>query len=311
MGWSFNWASSYESDFNSDFEHSRTREEASEWVPKAPPIVRRTPSDCGTDPAGYMAQRPGLSVFALQDGEVYLTYATTARGLEVGDDLLRHPRPDAAWPRRGRARPIRRGCAATTSSRRREASDDRARDRAPGGVPRRPRRGRRGRPRRRRRRLARPRRADGRHGHRARRGPGDARLVCRHLGGDDGGDDAAGAAPAVARLVRAGGAPAPAAAVLFLLGYGAVWMLAGTRRLRARRGGPRRACGRAGLVLGGPLRRRRRDPGRRPSTSSPAPSAAGWRAAPRRTSPPPRGAPPAPCARASSTAAAASRAAGR
>ena len=34
-------------------------------------------------------------------------------------------------------------------------------------------------------------------------------------------------APAVARLVRGGGAGAAAATVLFLLGYGAVWMLAG------------------------------------------------------------------------------------
>jgi predicted dithiol-disulfide oxidoreductase (DUF899 family) len=83
LGWDFNWASSYESDFNSDFEHSRTLEEASEWVPNAPSIVRQNAADCGTDPAGYMAQRPGLSVFALEDGEVYLTYATTARGLEV------------------------------------------------------------------------------------------------------------------------------------------------------------------------------------------------------------------------------------
>jgi predicted metal-binding membrane protein len=35
------------------------------------------------------------------------------------------------------------------------------------------------------------------------------------------------AAPAVARLVRVGSGPAPATVVLFLLGYGAVWMLAG------------------------------------------------------------------------------------
>jgi predicted dithiol-disulfide oxidoreductase (DUF899 family) len=83
LGWNFNWASSHESDFNSDFEYSRTREEASEWVPNAPAIVWQNASDCGTDPAGYMAQRPGLSVFALHDGDVYLTYATTARGLEV------------------------------------------------------------------------------------------------------------------------------------------------------------------------------------------------------------------------------------
>jgi predicted dithiol-disulfide oxidoreductase (DUF899 family) len=83
LGWNFNWASSYESDFNTDFEHSQTREWASQWVPDAPPIVTEFATECGTDPAGYVAQRPGLSVFALHDGEVYLTYAATARGLEV------------------------------------------------------------------------------------------------------------------------------------------------------------------------------------------------------------------------------------
>ena len=83
LGWNFTWASSYESDFNTDFEHSLSREQSSEWVPGAPPIVAQNATDCGTDPAGYMAQRPGLSVFALHDGEVYLTYASTARGLEV------------------------------------------------------------------------------------------------------------------------------------------------------------------------------------------------------------------------------------
>jgi predicted dithiol-disulfide oxidoreductase (DUF899 family) len=83
LGWNFTWASSYASDFNSDFQHSVTREQASAWVPGAPPIVTQNASDCGTDPAGYMAQRPGLSVFARDDGEVYLTYSSTARGLEV------------------------------------------------------------------------------------------------------------------------------------------------------------------------------------------------------------------------------------
>ncbi|MGZ4295749.1 MAG: DUF899 domain-containing protein [Solirubrobacteraceae bacterium] len=82
LGWNFTWASSYESDFNADFEHSRSREETSAWVPDAPPIVSQNASDCGTDPAGYMAQRPGISVFALSGDDVYLTYATTARGLE-------------------------------------------------------------------------------------------------------------------------------------------------------------------------------------------------------------------------------------
>ena len=37
---------------------------------------------CGTDVAGYVSERPGLSVYALSDGTVYRTYVTTARGLE-------------------------------------------------------------------------------------------------------------------------------------------------------------------------------------------------------------------------------------
>jgi predicted dithiol-disulfide oxidoreductase (DUF899 family) len=37
----------------------------------------------GTDPAGYLAEGPGLSAFALSDGVVYHTYSTYARGLEV------------------------------------------------------------------------------------------------------------------------------------------------------------------------------------------------------------------------------------
>jgi predicted dithiol-disulfide oxidoreductase (DUF899 family) len=82
MGWSFNWASSYESDFNYDFGRSRTKEQVSEWVDEAPPVVARFASECGTDPAGYMAEGPGLSVFATSQSEVYLTYSTTARGLE-------------------------------------------------------------------------------------------------------------------------------------------------------------------------------------------------------------------------------------
>jgi predicted dithiol-disulfide oxidoreductase (DUF899 family) len=40
-------------------------------------------AQCGTDPAGYMMERPVLSAFALADGVVHHTYSTTARGLEV------------------------------------------------------------------------------------------------------------------------------------------------------------------------------------------------------------------------------------
>jgi predicted dithiol-disulfide oxidoreductase (DUF899 family) len=83
MGWSFNWASSHESDFNWDFEHSRTREQVSGWVDPAPPVVSQFAAACGTDPAGYVAERPSLSVFTRAGDDVYLTYATTARGLET------------------------------------------------------------------------------------------------------------------------------------------------------------------------------------------------------------------------------------
>ena len=82
LGWSFDWASSQDSDFNADFGHTRSREEASAWVSNAPPIVSQNAADCGTDPAGYMAQGPGISVFARSGDDVYLTYTTTARGLE-------------------------------------------------------------------------------------------------------------------------------------------------------------------------------------------------------------------------------------
>jgi predicted dithiol-disulfide oxidoreductase (DUF899 family) len=40
-------------------------------------------AECGTDPAGYMTEMPFLNAFALEDGVVYHTYATTGRGLEV------------------------------------------------------------------------------------------------------------------------------------------------------------------------------------------------------------------------------------
>jgi predicted dithiol-disulfide oxidoreductase (DUF899 family) len=36
----------------------------------------------GTDTAGFMRQRPGMSAFAREDGAVYHTYSTYARGLD-------------------------------------------------------------------------------------------------------------------------------------------------------------------------------------------------------------------------------------
>ncbi len=83
MGWSFTWASSHESDFNWDFEHSSTRDQVSAWADQAPPFVSRFASACGTDVAGYFTEGPGLSVFVRSGDDVYLTYASSARGLEV------------------------------------------------------------------------------------------------------------------------------------------------------------------------------------------------------------------------------------
>ena len=111
MGWNFNWASSYDSDFNFDFERSQTRDQVSVWANEAPPVVTQFASACGTDPVGYLSEGPGLSVFALSEGGVYLTYSTTARGLEPAmvyyGILDRVPRgrdegepPDPSWMRR-------------------------------------------------------------------------------------------------------------------------------------------------------------------------------------------------------------------
>ncbi len=36
----------------------------------------------GADAVGYMSEAPGFSAFALDQGVVYHTYSTTARGLE-------------------------------------------------------------------------------------------------------------------------------------------------------------------------------------------------------------------------------------
>ena len=83
MGWSFTWASSHDSDFNWDFGRSATREQASGWADQAPQFVSQFASDCGTDVVDFLTEGPGLSVFARSGEDVYLTYTSTARGLEV------------------------------------------------------------------------------------------------------------------------------------------------------------------------------------------------------------------------------------
>jgi predicted dithiol-disulfide oxidoreductase (DUF899 family) len=105
MGWTFPWASSFRSDFNADFNVSLTEEQQRAGtveynyrrqaalqsrgaeVPAIP--SRATPEGAakgaamtGTDVATYARERPGMSAFVLENGVVYHTYSTYARGLD-------------------------------------------------------------------------------------------------------------------------------------------------------------------------------------------------------------------------------------
>ena len=94
MGWTFPWASSAPSDFNADFSvwftqeqqreggiaYNYRREAALQWRPGHEGGGEAAESEfaamCGTDPATYQRDRPGMSAFALEDGVVYHTYST-------------------------------------------------------------------------------------------------------------------------------------------------------------------------------------------------------------------------------------------
>jgi len=86
MGWSLPWVSSANTDFNFDFGASYTEEQVREFLAplegRLPPIVRQNAAATGTDVLGYLSEAPAMSAFTLQDGAVYQTYATTARGVE-------------------------------------------------------------------------------------------------------------------------------------------------------------------------------------------------------------------------------------
>ena len=87
MGWNMPWISAAETDFNFDLGYSRTEEQTREaFAPMlaagVPPGIEHGASSSGTDATGYLTQGPGFSAFALDDGVVYQTYGTTARGLE-------------------------------------------------------------------------------------------------------------------------------------------------------------------------------------------------------------------------------------
>ena len=81
MGWTFKWASSFGSDFNHDYQ------------------VTSTPEELERGEAFYNFQhgknsheeRPGISVFYKSDaGEVFHTYSTYARGLDMLNSVYHH-----------------------------------------------------------------------------------------------------------------------------------------------------------------------------------------------------------------------------
>ena len=96
MGWRFPWASSAGSDFNFDFGVAVTKQE---WdagtapynfgeqdlrpaADQATALDDFSKSIVGTDWATYRREGPGMSAFTLEDGVVFHTYSSYARGLD-------------------------------------------------------------------------------------------------------------------------------------------------------------------------------------------------------------------------------------
>jgi len=107
MGWTFPWASSLDGAFNAHFnvwftakeqragriEYNYRREAPApdalagrtvqEWELRGEEgPVAQIAAMTGTDVATYTRDRPGMSAFVLEDGVVYHTYSTYARGLD-------------------------------------------------------------------------------------------------------------------------------------------------------------------------------------------------------------------------------------
>lgn len=98
MGWKFPWASSLKGDFNFDFTVSITEEQqrtgtveynykkesggmSPEWRGDNGPVAEMA-SMSGTDVDSYIRERPGMSAFIIDNGVIYHTYSTYARGLD-------------------------------------------------------------------------------------------------------------------------------------------------------------------------------------------------------------------------------------
>jgi len=93
-GWSFPWASSSGSDFNYDYFVGFTDAQQSQgyeynFQEKAA-LPAEMPSEpdshagmCGVDWRTFLKDMPGMSAFVMEDGEIYHTYSTYGRGLDI------------------------------------------------------------------------------------------------------------------------------------------------------------------------------------------------------------------------------------
>lgn len=97
MGWSFPWVSAPYGEFTADFNVSFTEEQqragtieynyarnahAMDQIVDVPPVVAAIAKGVGADVATYGRDRPGMSAFIQQDGGIFHTYSTYARGLD-------------------------------------------------------------------------------------------------------------------------------------------------------------------------------------------------------------------------------------
>lgn len=100
MGWTFPWASSVGGDFNFDFCASYTIEQQREGIDynynREPRAGTNTDpkaggegaefefaTACGVNTSTYLRQRPCMSAFILENGQVFHTYSTYSRGVDI------------------------------------------------------------------------------------------------------------------------------------------------------------------------------------------------------------------------------------
>jgi len=100
MGWTFPWASSAGGDFNADFNIAFTEAQQRagdvDYNYRREPVFEQRPGEpgggdttdaqcaamCSVDVPTYHRDRPGMSAFVREDGVIYHTYSTYARGLD-------------------------------------------------------------------------------------------------------------------------------------------------------------------------------------------------------------------------------------